>query len=117
MRCILLCVTLLLALASAAYLPRRSRTTDPEDAATLDEAWELFKVKFNREYPNEEEENFRKQLFADNLEFIREHNLKYAAGEVSYSVGINHFSDWTREEFNATLNHHLADYNPEGLLG
>nr|XP_023021655.1 crustapain-like [Leptinotarsa decemlineata] len=64
-----------------------------------DEEWSNFKSKFNKVYNTPEEEVRRFEIFKDNLNHVREHQKKYDAGEVTYSLGINDFSDLTTEEF------------------
>ncbi|XP_054277596.1 procathepsin L-like [Macrosteles quadrilineatus] len=73
----------------------------PED----DEAqWELFKIEHERLYGDEKEEHTRKEIFMNNLNFIREHNKKHERGEVTFTVGVNQFADMTIEEFRQRMN-------------
>ncbi|CAH1408254.1 unnamed protein product [Nezara viridula] len=60
--------------------------------------WEDYKTQFNKSYPDEAEEQMRKDLFVKNKAYVDEHNKKHAAGMVSYTLGVNQFSDWTDEE-------------------
>jgi C1A family cysteine protease len=53
-----------------------------------------FKNKFNKKYAAEEEA-VRFSIFQGNLKMIREHN----AGDHSYTMGINQFTDLTQAEF------------------
>ncbi|XP_046663095.1 procathepsin L-like [Homalodisca vitripennis] len=66
--------------------------------------WELFKVAHEREYDTPEEELKRKNIFLENLQFVREHNEKFENGEVTFDVEINKFSDLTTEEFVTMMN-------------
>ncbi|XP_054278184.1 procathepsin L-like [Macrosteles quadrilineatus] len=59
--------------------------------------WELFKIEYEKDY-RDEEELTRKEIFMNNLNFIRCHNEKYERGEVTFTVGINQFADWTNDE-------------------
>jgi len=43
----------------------------------------------------------RKAIFEDNVKFIREHDVKYQQGQVSFKVEINKFADLKVSEFNA----------------
>ncbi|KAJ5076056.1 cathepsin l [Anaeramoeba ignava] len=53
-----------------------------------------FKNKFNKKY-NVEEEAMRFKIFQSNLKKIQEHN----AGDHSYQMGINQFTDLTNKEY------------------
>jgi len=70
----------------------------------LDDEWHNFKVTYEKEYEDEEEETLRKKVFMDNHKFVQEHNAKYQNGEVTYEVGINKFADLTAEEFASMMN-------------
>jgi len=79
-----------------------------------DEAqWELFKIEHEKEYLGEEEEHLRKSIFMKNLIFIREHNKKFANGEVTFEVGVNRFADMTNQEFRDAMNGLAV---PEGYI-
>lgn len=54
---------------------------------------------FHKSYTNPEEEAQRFQIFQNNLKNIRDHNEKFARGEVTYTQGVNQFADLTHEEF------------------
>nr|AAI29306.1 Zgc:158580 [Danio rerio] len=53
-----------------------------------------FKEKFNRQYESEKEHEERENLFLHTFRFVHSNNR---AG-LTYSVGINHFADKTKEE-------------------
>ncbi|KAJ5076057.1 cathepsin l [Anaeramoeba ignava] len=53
-----------------------------------------FKTKFNKKY-SVEEEAMRFKIFQTNLKTIQEHN----AGDYSYKMGINQFTDLTNKEY------------------
>jgi len=42
---------------------------------------------------------YRRQVFASNLQYIRQHNEEASAGEHTYTLGMNEFGDMTFEEF------------------
>ncbi|XP_072384013.1 cathepsin L-like proteinase [Diabrotica undecimpunctata] len=65
--------------------------------------WENFKVTHNKNYRNHIEENYRFEIFRNNLKAIEEHNKKYEAGELLYFKAINQFADLTKAEFSALL--------------
>lgn len=50
-------------------------------------------MKYFKVYGSSEGENIRKNIFLENLDFVRKHNIKYKQGEVSFDVEINKFSD------------------------
>nr|XP_015836649.1 PREDICTED: uncharacterized protein LOC103313498 [Tribolium castaneum] len=84
---------LLFIVAMSAY-SANCALTDAEVTQKFNE----FKTKYGKTYADANEENFRKQLFAKNLEKIEEHNKKYEQGQVTYTMGVNQFSDLTPEE-------------------
>ena len=55
-------------------------------------------TEFGKNYPDEKEEQMRKKIFTETLLSIEEHNKKFERGEVTFSMGINNFSDQTPEE-------------------
>ncbi|KAF7837943.1 thiol protease aleurain-like [Senna tora] len=77
-----------------------------------------FAQRYGKQYDTVEEMKLRFQIFSQNLELIRSTNRK----GLPYTLGVNHFADWTWEEFkrkrlgaaqncSATLkgNHKLTD--------
>ena len=54
--------------------------------------------KFNKSYEIKEFTE-RESIYYANLRNIVQHNEKYVNGDVSYSMGINQFTDMTHEEF------------------
>ncbi|XP_060653871.1 procathepsin L-like [Drosophila nasuta] len=69
----------------------------------LDAEFELFKVEHEKSYDDEYEEQLRLQIFKDNKKLIDRHNKRYAAGEKTYTMGVNKFTDLTQEEFKMLL--------------
>ncbi|KAG5867085.1 hypothetical protein JTB14_026116 [Gonioctena quinquepunctata] len=65
---------------------------------SVEEQWTSFKSTHNKNYENGDEEASRRAIFEDNLKKIEEHNKKYDAGEVTWKMGINKFTDLTPEE-------------------
>ncbi|XP_015790998.1 cathepsin L1 [Tetranychus urticae] len=63
-----------------------------------DKEWTLFKATYGKNYPSLEEENYRKNIFNENLKKIKLHNEKAIRGEHSYQLGITKFADLTIEE-------------------
>uniref|UniRef100_A0A6P7GS25 Cathepsin L-like proteinase isoform X1 n=1 Tax=Diabrotica virgifera virgifera TaxID=50390 RepID=A0A6P7GS25_DIAVI len=73
------------------------------NALSAKDHWENFKVTHNKNYINHVEENYRFEIFHNNLKAIEEHNKKYEAGEVLYFKAVNQFADLTKAEFSALL--------------
>lgn len=61
-----------------------------------------MQVDNSKSYASSDEEQKRFQIFQDNLKFIKDHNKKYEAGQTTYKLGINEFTDMTNEEFGKT---------------
>jgi len=64
--------------------------------------WEDFKRKFNKTYASGSEEERRYNVYLDTKRIVDAHNQRYANGEVTFKMGINQFSDMTKEEFSNT---------------
>ena len=60
-------------------------------------AFEAWKNQHGKKY-SEEENVFRFAVFKEKLQNISEHNLKYASGQSSFKMGLNHMSDMTYQE-------------------
>ena len=56
--------------------------------------------KFGKSYGTKEEYEFRLEQFRKSLQKVREHNSR---NDVTYSLGINKFSDITHEEYKKML--------------
>jgi len=68
-------------------------------ALSLDTEWELFKLKYQRNYLSSDEHDTRKTVFAENLNLIQKHNAEEALGLHTFTLGVNEFADLTNEEF------------------
>lgn len=53
----------------------------------------FFQAEYGKSYGPEEDAK-RYEIFEENWKKISKHNKKYQRGEVSYSMGLNQFSDW-----------------------
>lgn len=88
-------------------------------AALAEPSYFEYQKQFNKSYANGKEYTLRQAIYNENVLKIREHNAKYAAGDVTYSMGINQFTDMTEEEFQAYIsrgnNFQLTVY-PETFL-
>lgn len=65
----------------------------------LEEEWREFKLEYNKEYQDETEELLRFKIFNHNKLFIARHNLRWAAGEVSFNLAVNKYADILDHEF------------------
>nr|CDJ26733.1 cathepsin L-like cysteine peptidase 4 protein [Tityus serrulatus] len=64
----------------------------------LNQHWENFKIKFSKRYQRNEEIG-RRFIWEQNVNYIIKHNLEYDLGLHSYTLGLNEYSDLTKEEF------------------
>merc|ERR1712126_141846 len=71
-------------------------------AAPATDVWELFKTVHKKSYETEAEELLRKEIFLNNVQKVEEHNQKFEAGEVSFKLGVNQFSDLIESEYRAS---------------
>ncbi|CAI2375194.1 unnamed protein product [Moneuplotes crassus] len=74
-------------------------TADP-----LESEFQMYLGKYGKNYHNEEEYSFRLKVFKQNYQIIEESNRQ---GK-SYTLGLNKFGDWTREEYKKLLTHNEA---------
>lgn len=70
----------------------------------IKEEWHAFKLHHSKKYKSETEEKFRMKIYAENRHKIAKHNQKYAAGEVSYKLGLNKYADMLHHEFVDKMN-------------
>lgn len=61
------------------------------------ERWTQFKAQYRRAYGSQAEEDARRAIFIGNLRFINAFNRRSGA---SYTLDVNHFTDFTRDETN-----------------
>ena len=61
--------------------------------------FQQWMIKFSRVYSNEPQKQMRLEVFKKNFEFIENFNSK---ANQSYKLGVNEFTDRTKEEFPAT---------------
>ncbi|KAK3911230.1 Digestive cysteine proteinase 1 [Frankliniella fusca] len=76
-----------------------SALVDDCDAGSTDAdmTWEEYKVKYRKNYPAAEDDERHRQNFLASQRNVVQHNEKYERGEVSYSLGLNQFSDRDRQ--------------------
>ncbi|XP_053717727.1 cathepsin S-like [Synchiropus splendidus] len=68
----------------------------------LDRHWQLWKQLHKKEYPAQIEEFARRQIWEENLEMIKVHNLEATLGLHSFELAMNHFGDLMVEEVLST---------------
>ncbi|XP_069074634.1 cathepsin K-like [Pleurodeles waltl] len=68
----------------------------PEES--LDSQWELWKKTYRKEYNSQMDELLRRLIWERNLKYINKHNLEFAMGMHTYTLGMNLFGDMTSEE-------------------
>lgn len=64
----------------------------------------MFQLQHSKNYNSETEERFRLKIFNENRHKIAKHNQLYAAGKVSYKLGLNKYADMLHHEFRQTMN-------------
>ncbi|KAL4233440.1 hypothetical protein ACF0H5_008121 [Mactra antiquata] len=91
--------------------------TDVDMGRDMDHLFKAFKQVHQKKYDDDLEELTRRQIFEANINYIRKHNIKYAKGEKSYTLGVNHFTDLTNKEFvNLYTGHLKARVNTSASL-
>lgn len=64
----------------------------------LDQHWEMWKAKYEKNYMNTEEEVYRRTVWEKNLLKINTHNLEASLGRHTYTLAMNRMGDLTKEE-------------------
>ncbi|TPP63785.1 Secreted cathepsin L 1 [Fasciola gigantica] len=77
--------------------------------ASNDDLWHEWKRIYNKEYNGADNEH-RRDIWEQNVKHIQEHNLRHDLGLVTYTLGLNQFTDLTFEEFKAK---YLIEMSPE----
>lgn len=62
-----------------------------------------FQLQYNKKYEQKFEDEKRLQIFIANKLYIAKHNQLYEKGELTYSLEMNRFGDWTEEEIDEKL--------------
>uniref|UniRef100_A0A0N5A140 Cathepsin L n=1 Tax=Parastrongyloides trichosuri TaxID=131310 RepID=A0A0N5A140_PARTI len=61
--------------------------------------WDDYKIKYNKKYLNENDENIHREAFFRKLELIKINNENFDNGIVSYHLNVNHLTDYTEEDY------------------
>merc|ERR1719412_2237481 len=88
-----------------------------ENDPTLDDQWEDFKQRYGKKYKDSNETEYRRNVWEGHMKFIDKHNKETAAGQHTYTVGINEFADFTSQEFvkyfnGLKISHSVAPVGP-----
>nr|CAI5867845.1 unnamed protein product [Callosobruchus analis] len=62
-------------------------------ASDLRRKWEEYKTAYHKQYKDQDEDDFRFQVFKLNMKMIEEHNKRYREGKTPFEMGVNQFSD------------------------
>lgn len=65
----------------------------------IDLLFDRFKAKYGKKYESPAKEEFSRQIFKANVNYIRHHNRQYLMGEQSFYLGVNGFTDLSVKEF------------------
>ncbi|XP_044761035.1 trophozoite cysteine proteinase-like isoform X1 [Coccinella septempunctata] len=76
-------------------------TAPSSEDVEIERKWSEFQKTYKKSYRSPVEAKKRFEIFKKNVIRIEEHNDLYEQGLVSDKEGINQFSDWTEEEFEA----------------
>ncbi|XP_045477242.1 procathepsin L-like [Harmonia axyridis] len=79
--------------------------------------WIKFLEKYEKSYRSNVQFYKRQMVFRKNLEHFYEHNKLFDEGKVTYTKGVNKFSDLTPEEFNIYVQEGLLKYEDEHFDG
>merc|ERR1711959_270838 len=89
-------------------------TCAPLGNTELKSAFETFKADFEKLYQDATEEALRFDIFAKNVNLIRDFNENQAATE-GYTMGINQFTDYTSAEYRVLLGYNASAKRPNPI--
>lgn len=115
------CVAILLPLALATPMVNlnaaRHLQTDVDMGKSMEHLFRTFKQVHHKDYSDKHEEETRQKIFESNVNYIHEHNIKYAKGEKSFYLGVNKFTDLTHQEYTKLYTGHIirsSEMKPNG---
>jgi len=73
-------------------------------AAPTTGVWDLFKTVHGKSYSSEVEEALRMKVFFEKVAEIEQHNARFEAGEESFTMALNQFSDMLKTEVSSKMN-------------
>jgi len=89
---------------AVAARPGRIHRTALEHDLYVENRWNKWKTTHNKIYQDGEEALLRQLVWRENLKKVEEHNRRYRAGKVTYSLAMNKFADLMPEEMIAMIN-------------
>jgi C1A family cysteine protease len=69
----------------------------------IDHEFAKFMVKYRKSYSSDDEYVQRREVFANNLAFIKDHNSNADARGLTFTVAVNHLTDRTHDEYRGIL--------------
>jgi len=104
---------LLLSLVAVVSLTGTGHAASWSDSAgqkmdNLEKLWDAFKTKYAKNYSNITDDETRRQIFLRKLAVIAAHNIEAYLGLQNFTLALNEFSDWTKEEYQK----YLTGYRP-----
>lgn len=77
--------------------------------------WLSFKAKHGKEYASESEEAMRRELFEESKRMVEEFN-RLESENAGYKLGLNHMSDWTKEEKSRLMGYKKAPRSERNVI-
>lgn len=75
-------------------------------------AFDNYVAEYGKSYGTKEEYEFRLNIFAKNLKMVSEHNT--ANGDSAETLGVNHMSDWSSDEYKKLLGYKSKELTHPG---
>nr|XP_035945366.1 LOW QUALITY PROTEIN: cathepsin L1-like [Halichoerus grypus] len=88
-------------------------TASPQRDQSLDAHWSRWTAAHGKLY-DENEEGWRRAVWAKNMKMIERHNQEYSQGKHSFTMAMNAFGDLTSEEFRQVMNGLQIQKHEEG---
>ena len=111
-------ISVAFAAVSIFYLLSANAPSDPidldENAVAMELAFINYIGRYQKGYATKEEFLQRKEIFKATMRKVQEHNAKE---DSSYTLGINKFSDWTKEDRQRMKGYKHQDRRKEGRVG
>jgi len=74
----------------------------------LENLWDAFKTRFAKNFSSLANEETRRQIFMRALAVIQSHNIEASLGLQSFTLALNEFADWSKQEYAK----YLTGYRP-----